>query len=71
MSTADREKNLVAEKTDLDVIVLSARKLARRMGISFNYGDGSKLYVRAHISAMTQETVVDDIVAYPAPFKRP
>ena len=65
MNTAHRELERLNDATEtFDEIMVSARRLARGVGVSFMYGDGSKLHFRIRIDRRTGEAVNDGFIAY-------
>jgi len=64
MNTARRELEHLKDATEtFDEIMVSARRLARGIGVSFMYGDGSKLHYRVRIDRNTGNPVNEGFVA--------
>jgi len=65
MNTARRELERLKDKTEtFDEIMVRARRLARGLGASFMYGDGSKLHYRVRMDRHTGTPVNEGFVAY-------
>jgi len=65
MNTAWRERERVKDATEtFDENMVSARRPARGIAVSFLYGDGSKLRYRVHVDRNAGNPVNEGFVAY-------